>query len=107
MGKVNSFLLCKQEEDIEVVEERAYVNWAMVQKCIVLVVVVVLVIVLVLCCVVCRVKIHKIKNKNKKKKHLEEAELNNVRNVKKICISLQIKFLCQTSIVIRVYFFFF
>ena len=26
MGKVNSFLLCKQEEDIEVVEERAYVN---------------------------------------------------------------------------------
>lgn len=70
MGKVNSFLLCKQEEDIEVVEERAYVNRAMVQKCIVLVVVVVvvvLVIVLVLCCVVCRVKIHKIKNKNKKK----------------------------------------
>ena len=40
MGKVNSFLLCKQEEDIEVVEERAYVNWAMVQKCIVLVCVV-------------------------------------------------------------------
>lgn len=68
MGKVNSFLLCKQEEDIEVVEERAYVNWAMVQKCIVVVVlVVVLVIVLVLCCDVCRVKIHKIKNKNKKK----------------------------------------
>ncbi len=55
MGKVNSFLLCKQEEDIEVVEERAYVNWAMVQKCIVLVVVVVvLVIVLVLCCVSCK-----------------------------------------------------
>ena len=54
MGKVNSFLLCKQEEDIEVVEERAYVNraMAMVQKCIVVVVlVVVLVIVLVLCCV--------------------------------------------------------
>lgn len=57
MGKVNSFLLCKQEEDIEVVEERAYVNWAMamVQKCIVVVVlVVVLVIVLVLCCVSCK-----------------------------------------------------
>ena len=60
MGKVNSFLLCKQEEDIEVVEERAYVNraMAMVQKCIVLVVVVVvvvvLVIVLVLCCVSCK-----------------------------------------------------
>ena len=55
MGKVNSFLLCKQEEDVEVVEERAYVNWAMVQKCnIVLVVVVVLVIVLVLCCVSCK-----------------------------------------------------
>lgn len=54
MGKVNSFLLCKQEEDIEVVEERAYVNWAMVQKCIVLVLVVVLVIVLVLCCVSCK-----------------------------------------------------
>lgn len=46
MGKVNSFLLCKQEEDIEVVEERAYVNWAMamVQKCIVV----------VLCCVSCK-----------------------------------------------------
>lgn len=56
MGKVNSFLLCKQEEDIEVVEERAYVKWAMVQKCIVLVVVVVvvLIIVLVLCCVSCK-----------------------------------------------------
>ena len=57
MGKVNSFLLCKQEEDIEVVEERAYVNraMAMVQKCIVVVVlVVVLVIVLVLCCVSCK-----------------------------------------------------
>lgn len=55
MGKVNSFLLCKQEEDVEVVEERAYVNRAMVQKCIVLVVVVVvLVIVLVLCCVSCK-----------------------------------------------------
>ena len=58
MGKVNSFLLCKQEEDIEVVEERAYVNRAMVQKCIVVVVVVVvvvvLVIVLVLCCVSCK-----------------------------------------------------
>ena len=55
MGKVNSFLLCKQEEDIEVVEERACVNWAMVQKCIVLVVVVVvLIIVLVLCCVSCK-----------------------------------------------------
>ena len=52
MGKVNSFLLCKQEEDIEVVEERAYVNWAMVQKCIVLVVVVVVVLIifLLLCC---------------------------------------------------------